>query len=91
MTNDELDARWYWFVLDDARERLLAMNDDEFVADARFRIGVMTSDVVRSLFMKAVWQACEWHQMTRHSGVGVRDVFAVREMMRDEFGFAVRR
>jgi hypothetical protein len=91
MTDDEMNKRWHDAVVDDVRARLVAMSDDEFVADTSFRIGTMTSDAVRRMFMNAVFVACEWHQMTRSSGVGVRDVFRVQKMMRDEFGFAVRR
>lgn len=54
MTLDELTERWCAAVRSDVRERLVAMSDDEFVADAMFRIGVMTSDVVRSLFAEIV-------------------------------------
>ena len=87
MTNDEIDTRWVRAMRDDVRGWLLTMSDDEFVAHVSFRVGVMTSEHVRALFMTAV------HDEVWNPRVGddlmrtVRNPLGVRNMMMNEYGF----
>jgi hypothetical protein len=91
ITDHKLSQMWRDAIIEMMLEQLREKCDDQFVADTAFCIGMISDQRTRRAFMDAVFTACEFHQMTRASGVGVRDVNKVYKMMRDEYEFAIRR
>lgn len=51
---DDLLERWLDAVRSDVRERLLTMSEDDFIADAMYRAGLMSNEEIRGEFLSIV-------------------------------------